>query len=66
MTKAILYKISNIVLILGFLLIGLGVGILFQKGLIGLTLGIGVGFVLSSFNTLRIIKRMDIYNKIEI
>jgi len=66
MTKNRLFKISSISLILGFLLIGCGVGQLFQKGFIGSIIGIGIGLTLFSINGFRIMKRMDIYNKTEI
>jgi len=66
MTKYNLFKISSISLIVGFLLFGFGVGQIFSKGFIGLIIGTGIGFISFSLIVFRIIKRMDIYNKIEI
>lgn len=66
MTKDKLFKISSVSLILGFLSIGCGLGLLFEKGIIGSIIGIGVGLVSFSITVFRILKRMDIYNKTEI
>ena len=66
MTKNRLFTISSITLILGFLLIGCGLGHLFQKHCIVSIIGAGVGLVLFAVNAFRTLKRMDIYNKTEI
>ena len=66
MTKNKLLKVSSWTLVIGFALIGFGFGQLFGKGILGLTIGTGIGLVLFSLTIFRLIRRMDIYNKTEI
>lgn len=66
MTKSKLFKISSVTLILGFTLIGWGIGEIFEKHFTGILIGAGIGLTLFSSTIFRLIRRMDIYNKTEI
>lgn len=66
MTKKNLLTLSSLALIIGSLLIGLGIGLFFNKALVGSSIGLGFGLLLLSLSILKVIKRMDIYNKTEI
>jgi hypothetical protein len=51
-------------LIIGFLLIGIGITLLFDKcWCIGALIGAGLGLVLSTFISLKVLNNMQIYNK---
>lgn len=62
-----LFRCVIVLLILGFSLIGWGIGMIFPEKLyVGLIVGIGVGLVLASIVTFKVLQNMQIYKKTEL
>lgn len=63
MKKEFLFYTAIVFALLGFTLVGLGIGILFCKPCVGSMIGFGIGLTTSSLAIFRVFRRIDAYEK---
>lgn len=63
MDKTVLFYIALIINTIGFTLIGIGVGIIFNECYIGTLIGLGMGMTITAIIILKTVRRLNAYEK---
>lgn len=63
MKKEIIFYTAITFALLGFTLLGLGIGTIFCRPLVCSIIGFGTGLIISAFALFRVFRRIDAYEK---